>query len=292
MRKDWFREIELREKAKEEKKRLRTILTILIVLLLCQSIFFGYKFWTSDEGTIKEQLKLSKKVSFDPDDENFKLICLNDSYASAVAKVRPAVVCIISDIDISKSQQTFSDETVFNKSSGKTSLGSGVIVDKKGYILTNYHVIDGATKIKVNVFGYDEPYNAEIVATEPEKDLALLKIDSDKTFSYAILGDSDLVEVVDFVLAIGSPFGLEHTVTRGIISDNKRDLLIDNSKYKNLIQTDAAINRGNSGGPLINAKGEVIGINTAIYAPTGDFAGLGFAIPINEAKQLLSKIYE
>jgi len=141
--------------------------------------------------------------------------------------------------------------------------------------LTNYHVIAGAQEIEVIPFGYTEKvYLARIVKTEPENDLAILKIDSQEKFPCATLGDSDLIE---------------HTVTKGIISDNKRNLTIDGTEYRDMIQTDAAINRGNSGGPLINMDGEVIGINTAIYAPTGTFTGIGFSIPVNKAKLMLSR---
>ena len=117
-----------------------------------------------------------------------------------------------------------------------------------------------------------------------ENDIAVLKIYPRTPLPTVVLGDSDMVRVADRVLAVGSPFGLEQTVTAGIISDDSRDLVIEGQIYKDMIQTDAAINRGNSGGPLINMKGEVIGINTAIYAPTGVFTGVGFAIPINVVK--------
>ena len=223
--------------------------------------------------------------------------CADDSLAAAVAKVRPAVVYIKTTVpkgnvgvDGSLHPSGFSFDSATGGSSGNTknSIGSGVIFDSKGYILTNYHVIAGAQEIEVTPFGYKQTvYPARIVKTEPDNDLAILKIDSHEKFPCATLGNSDLIEVADTVLAIGSPFGLEHTVTKGIISDDKRHLTIDETEYKEMIQTDAAINRGNSGGPLINVDGEVVGINTAIYAPTGIFTGVGFAIPINKAKLLL-----
>ncbi|GAG94447.1 unnamed protein product, partial [marine sediment metagenome] len=134
-------------------------------------------------------------------------------------------------------------------------------------------------------------YPANIVLQEQSQDLAILKISSSRSLPAAKMGDSEMIEVGDIVLTVGNPFGLEQTVTMGIISDDRRDMTIEGRLYEDLIQTDAAINSGNSGGPLINIYGEVIGINTAIYAPTGIFTGVGFAIPINKVKQLLNQVY-
>lgn len=172
-------------------------------------------------------------------------------------------------------------------------IGSGTIVDERGYILTNYHVIAGATSITVLVPGSKGvKYMGQVVRTDVETDLALIKLLADAEFPTAILGNSDTIQVGDFVLAIGSPFGLEQTVTSGIISDTNRTLDIEGRTYVALMQTDAFINRGNSGGPLVNIDGEVIGINTAIYSPTEGFTGIGFAIPINHARQLLRGVVE
>jgi len=141
----------------------------------------------------------------------------------------------------------------------------------------------------VTPFGYSaKRYPALVVATNQNLNLALLKIDTGYALPFAKLGDSALMEVADTVLAIGSPFGLEQSVTHGIISDMDRDLLIDGRTYMGMMQTDVAINRGSSGGPLINLRGEVIGINMAIYAPTGVYSGVSFAMPINNIKGWLS----
>ncbi len=171
-------------------------------------------------------------------------------------------------------------------------VGSGVLIDEKGYVLTNYHVVKGAQQINVTLSekGKEKSYPAKIIGEDPRTDLAVIKIKSTRKFNYIKLGDSDKIEIGDWVLAIGSPFGLEHTVTAGIISAKRQVLSIDGRVYKGMIQTDAAINVGNSGGPLVNIKGEVIGINTAIYAPTGVFNGIGFAIPINKAKSILGQL--
>ncbi|MFH1612669.1 MAG: Do family serine endopeptidase [bacterium] len=173
----------------------------------------------------------------------------------------------------------------------ENSLGSGVIINEKGYILTNYHVIANANEIKV-ILSDKEKYDAEIMGKDKETDLAVIKIKNKegKKFPVVKLGDSDKIQVGQWVLAIGNPFGLEKTVTAGIISATGR--VIGSGPYDNFIQTDASINPGNSGGPLLNLAGEVIGINTAITSPTGSSIGLGFAIPINEAKDILDDLIE
>lgn len=173
--------------------------------------------------------------------------------------------------------------------------GSGVIIDPQGYILTNYHVIAGAEEIKVTLSksnGKEEKYDGKVVGKDPRTDLAIIKIKSKGKFPAAKLGDSDKIRIGDWAIAIGSPFGLKQTVTVGVISAKRQSLYVEGKEYRDMIQTDASINRGNSGGPLVNIRGEVIGINTAIYAPTGVFAGIGFAIPINNAKEILSDLIE
>lgn len=165
--------------------------------------------------------------------------------------------------------------------------GSGVIVSKDGYILTNNHVIEGADEITV-VNGSGERYKAKVVGTDPRTDLAVIKVDG-KNFPEAKLGDSDKVEVGEWVLAVGNPFELQNTVTAGIISARGRSN-VGLADYEDFIQTDAAINPGNSGGPLVNLDGEVVGINTAIATRTGGNMGIGFAIPINMAKQVLDQL--
>jgi serine protease Do len=187
-------------------------------------------------------------------------------------------------------QDPFND--LFNKFFGnefqrdfkQRSLGSGFIIDKEGYIVTNNHVIEDADMIKVKLKNGKE-FDAEIVGRDPNTDIALIKIKSKNHLSVLKLGDSDALKVGQWVVAIGSPFGLEHTVTAGIVSAKGR--IIGSGPYDDFIQTDASINPGNSGGPLINMKGEVIGINTAIIA-SGQ--GLGFAIPINSAKRIVDQL--
>jgi len=172
----------------------------------------------------------------------------------------------------------------FQQDFKQRSLGSGFIIDKQGYIVTNNHVIENADKIKVKLKNGKE-FDAEIVGRDPNTDIALIKIKSKNSLSVLKLGDSDALKVGQWVVAIGSPFGFEHTVTAGIVSAKGR--IIGSGPYDDFIQTDASINPGNSGGPLINMKGEVIGINTAIIAGG---QGIGFAIPINSAKRIVDQL--
>ena len=168
-----------------------------------------------------------------------------------------------------------------------SSLGSGFIIDKKGTVITNNHVIANAEDILVRV--NDKEYNAKVLGSDPYADIAVLKINSKDEFKPVSFGDSDKARVGDWVVAIGNPFGLGGTVTSGIISARNRDINL--TRYDDFIQTDASINQGNSGGPLFNLKGEVVGINTAIIAPgqTGSI-GIGFAIPANAASNVIDQL--
>jgi serine protease Do len=169
------------------------------------------------------------------------------------------------------------------------SLGSGVILDKSGYILTNNHVIDQASKIQVQLNGETAKYTAKLIGADDESDLAVIKIDASKDLPFAKLGNSDGVQVGDWVLAIGSPFGLNATVTAGIISAKDRNT-VSNHQFQRFLQTDAAINPGNSGGPLVDMAGQVIGINTAILTGSRGYEGVGFAMPSNTAINVYDQI--
>jgi S1-C subfamily serine protease len=174
-----------------------------------------------------------------------------------------------------------------------SSLGSGFVVDRDGYIVTNYHVIEDAQEIEVNFSG-DDRVPATIVGSDPSTDLAVLKIDAQsRALTPLPLGNSDDVHVGDAVVAIGNPFGLERSVTAGIVSALQRDITAPNGyTIDKVIQTDAPINQGNSGGPLLNARGEVIGVNSQISSETGGNVGIGFAVPVNTVKQVVSQIKE
>jgi len=165
--------------------------------------------------------------------------------------------------------------------------GSGFVIDARGYVLTNNHVVEGSQNIQVTL-GDRSRYTAKLVGADPRNDIALLKIDPKKAAIVALpLGDSSTLQVGQSVLAIGNPFGFSGTLTKGVISALGRTVQTgETTAIDQAIQTDAAINRGNSGGPLLNSRGEVIGINTAIYTPSGTTAGIGFATPINTAKRI------
>ena len=263
-----------------------------LILCLIVSLFFWSGFGTGCDTKKKEKGK-SEVVGFP------------QSFTELAEKVRPAVVNISTTTTVRvpghpfrhyfdpKQEGPFGD--LFKRFFGdipdrdfkQQSLGSGFIVDRNGYIITNNHVVDNADEIKVKLSEGKE-YKAKVVGRDPKTDLALIKISSlFRDLPTLPLGDSDRVKVGEWVVAVGNPFGLEHTVTKGIISATGR--VIGSGPYDSFLQTDAPINPGNSGGPLINLKGEVIGINTAIVA-TGQ--GIGFATPSNLAKRVFNQLKE
>ncbi len=216
------------------------------------------------------------------------------SYHSIIDAVRPAVVSIdaaMKNVPMAANQGMVDQlpaDVAFNK------IGSGVIIDPRGYVLSSYHVIAGAEALKVTVYGPGGAmeYPLKMVKGDLRTDMALLRIQGNGPFAHATLGDSDAARTGDMVLTIGSPFGFEQSVSSGMISSRNRTLQVGDTVYENLIQTDSSINRGSSGGPMINVRGEVIGINTAIYAPTGVFNGIGFAIPVNRAADLVGGVVD
>ncbi|MHB1219515.1 MAG: DegQ family serine endoprotease [Alphaproteobacteria bacterium] len=170
-----------------------------------------------------------------------------------------------------------------------TSLGSGFIIDPAGYVVTNNHVIEDADEITVTM-GDDRTYPAKLVGRDGKTDLALLKIEAGRPLPFVSWGDSSIMRIGDWVIAIGNPFGLGGTVTAGIVSARGRD--IRSGPYDDFIQTDAPINKGNSGGPMFDVAGQVIGVNTAIYSPSGASVGIGFAIPSDQAKPVIAQLRE
>jgi serine protease Do len=168
-------------------------------------------------------------------------------------------------------------------------MGSGFIIDKGGYIVTNDHVVRGAEKILVTLKD-EEQYEATLIGRDRKTDLALIKIEADRDLPFVPFGNSDAARVGDWVVAVGNPFGLDHTVTAGIISARGR--AIGNGPYDDFLQIDAPINKGNSGGPAFNLRGEVIGVNTAIFSPTGGSIGIGFAIPSSLAQEVIADLKE
>lgn len=223
-----------------------------------------------------------------------------ESFADLAEKALPAVVNISTTQMVSPDSQVQELDEMFKdfldrqdgeqpKPRKATSLGSGFIIDATGYIVTNNHVIDGAEEITVITHDNKE-LKAKLVGRDEKTDLALLKVEPETPLPAVAWGNSDELRIGDWVLAIGNPFGLGGTVTAGIVSARQRD--INAGPYDDFIQTDASINRGNSGGPMFNMDGEVVGINSAIYSPSGGSVGIGFSIPSNLAKGVIAQIKE
>jgi serine protease Do len=273
----------------------RWLLTISLLILI--TLVFVY---------VKGQV-IPEKTSMDASKQSVKTVAFNGnlpSFSQLVNHVKPTIVNISTTTVITGPDmqdrfmgpvnpfRDFFGEDFFDKFFGNSprrerkqkSLGSGFVIDREGYILTNNHVVEKASSIKVKLSDEKE-YDAKIIGRDPKTDIALIKIDINHELPSATFGDSDKLEVGDWVVAIGNPFGLEHTVTAGIVSAKGR--VIGAGPYDDFIQTDASINPGNSGGPLLNLKGEVVGINTAIVSGG---QGIGFAIPINVVQDLLPQL--
>jgi S1-C subfamily serine protease len=218
-----------------------------------------------------------------------KGLSINDIYRRAA----PGVVQVTSTTLVSVTADPFFGNPLFPQQQRQQSLGSGFVVDKAGHIVTNFHVVDGAKQVRVS-FSNGASMKATVVGTDPSSDLAVLKIDaSSRALTPLALGDSDQMKVGDPVVAIGNPFGLDRTVTAGIVSAIQRAITAPNGyTIDHVIQTDAAINHGNSGGPLLNGRGQVIGVNSQIEtgSGTGGNVGVGFAIPSNTVKSVIAQL--
>jgi serine protease Do len=249
---------------------------------------------SAETPSVSSKPQASRKASFLP-----------SSFADIVAKAKPAVVNIATTQTIKTPQRhpffepnPFGEENPFEdffrhffpnepKTFKRQSLGSGFIINPQGIIVTNYHVISQADEIVVRL--EKKEFEAQVLGSDPATDLALLKIKSSKRLPTITFSDSSQLRVGDWVIAIGNPFGLSQTVTAGIVSATGR--VIGQGSYDDFIQTDASINPGNSGGPLLNIKGEVVGINTAIFSQTGGNIGIGFALPSNLAHSITEELY-
>jgi serine protease Do len=225
------------------------------------------------------------------------------AFAAVAKKVSPAVVFVQVEKDAVEQENTYSqpfDDDLFRRFFGEpfshqrrrptprrhpkaVAQGSGFIISQDGYIITNNHVVEGAGKVTVKLQD-DRQFTAEVIGTDKRADVALIKIDADNLATVP-MGDSDKLQVGEWVIAVGNPFGLSHTITAGIVSAKGRNSVGIND-YEDFIQTDAAINPGNSGGPLVNLDGEVVGMNTAIFSKSGGYMGIGFAIPVNMVKSI------
>ncbi len=264
-------------------KKLRHWILSVALLCLLGGIAIGFLFFGNrTNAVIPENYKATPEA-------------LSASFAEIAKRVEPSVVNIdakakSNSIGIKGNSEEETQLDNMLKRRVVYAVGSGFIVDKTGYILTNNHVIEDTTKITVRLQNGEE-YIAEVVGTDLETDVAVLKINAGKDLPSIKLGDSNSAQVGDWVLAIGSPFGLDQTVTAGIISTIGRETP-NATSFQKFTQTDAAINRGNSGGPLVSMNGDVVGINSQIASTTGDYNGIGFALPSNEASYVYQQIVQ
>ncbi len=261
---------------------------IVFVLLLAGLFIFGYYRWTglrAGGSRVSEQFTPVQHPRLDIKDVQL-LAAIDAEYSKLIGTVVPSVVCVRSRG--TPPMDPF--ESVIRRQLGapapvKRSLGSGVIVSKEGHVLTNAHVVAGMNEIVVQTTD-GQLIPAQLVGADTQTDIAVLKIKAPKLDALP-LGDSDQVHVGQMVFAVGNPFGLQETVTQGIISAKGRSFRDNGVEF---LQTDAAVNQGNSGGPLLNLRGEVIGINSAIYSETGGWLGISFAIPSNTARRAMESI--
>jgi len=275
---------------------LKTLRADLRAFLLMTMLLTGFMLPQANAQTLQGQNRVRTVQN------NADALAARTSYADIVEKVTPAVVTVRSEIKTTAQAQDFpfSNDPRFKDFFGgqlpktqqaprvERGLGSGVIVESNGIILTNNHVVEGASMVKVDLPD-KRTFNAKVLGTDPASDLAVLKIEAGNLPTVS-LGDSDGVRVGDVVLAIGNPLGLRQTVTSGIISAKGRQTGLSDGSFEDFLQTDAAINHGNSGGALINLNGELVGINSQILSPTGASIGIGFAIPSNMAKSVMSQL--
>ena len=265
------------------------ILVLIASILSCGLTLAGYVFFfeTNKPHEIVESYALTTTAVSELNSLNSIEETVN--FTSAAEKTLPTVVHV-KNTTLSKGYTSYED-LFFGRSQQRAQIGtgSGVIISSDGYIITNNHVIDGAQSIEVST-NDNKTYEAELIGADSNTDIALLKIKSSKPLSYLIFGDSNMAKVGEWVLAVGNPFNLTSTVTAGIISAKSRDLSGRNTQ--SFIQTDAAVNPGNSGGALVNTNGELIGINTAITSKTGSYIGYSFAVPSNIAKKVIEDLME
>ncbi|MDT7830658.1 trypsin-like peptidase domain-containing protein [Pricia sp. S334] len=218
---------------------------------------------------------------------------INDVDFTRAAESTVNAVVHVKNVTITRAQPSSLMEFFYGHGGGQeraqVGTGSGVIISQDGYIVTNNHVIANANKLQVTL-NNNKTYEAELIGTDPNSDIALIKVDADRKLPYLAFGDSDNVKIGEWVLAVGNPFNLTSTVTAGIVSAKARDLHM--GRNQSFIQTDAAVNPGNSGGALVNTNGDLVGINTAITSQTGSYVGYSFAVPSNIAKKVVDDILE
>ncbi|MCK0180059.1 trypsin-like peptidase domain-containing protein [Flavobacteriaceae bacterium S0862] len=274
---------------------MKKIFTLILVSALGGAFTLGtYKlFIEEDESVAHQQIDTSPFTI----PVNYKTVNTNLAAGEAIDFTTAAEKTVHSVVHVrntttSSGAMSFED-LFFGRRSQRpqVGMGSGVIISSDGMIITNNHVIDGAENITITL-NNNKSYEAELIGTDPKTDIALLKIEADEELPYTTFGDSDNSKVGEWVLAVGNPFNLTSTVTAGIISAKSRDLSGGGNQAQSFIQTDAAVNPGNSGGALVNTNGDLIGINTAITSQTGSYVGYSFAVPSNIAKKVVEDIME
>ena len=270
------------DKLKSEKRKRSGRLSV-----FSASLLLALTFALPTDSTAQSEIR---EANFTPEK-------LSASFAEIAGRVESAVVSIDAKTMPAapvRADLGMSPEEVMGLFNGQRrpaySVGSGFIVDSAGHIITNFHVVDGAVSINVRLLS-GRQFQARLVGSDEETDIAVLKIEAKEKLPFIRFGNSDNARVGDWVLALGSPFGLDRTVTAGIISQVKRETPYATA-FQKFIQTDAAINKGNSGGPLVNLDGEVVGVNSQIATSTGDYNGVGFALPSNEALSVFEQILE
>lgn len=274
-------------------------LTFTLVGIIISFFIFSYERNYKEDNFVVHAQAAPQKAAFTSGSIDGALE-VESAIREVVNKNMDAVVNISTEIEARQTEQDryadeffrfFFGDQVPRQRRNQRSLGSGFIINEDGYILSNYHVVKGATKIMVLLYGETEELPAKLIGYDEAYDLALLQIESNRKFPYVALGDSDSIEPGEFAIAIGNPYGLNNTVTFGIVSAKGRSDVGAN-RYQRYIQTDVAINPGNSGGPLFNIHGQVIGINTLIYSTSGGSIGIGFATPINIANSVMTELKE
>ncbi|WP_299902278.1 trypsin-like peptidase domain-containing protein [uncultured Aquimarina sp.] len=275
---------------------MKRFLSLLVVAILAGVMTLGaYKIFLETEPIVITKNETTPKTNVIPtayNATNLGTAPTNIDFTVAAEKTVNAVVHV-KQYGITKTPRNLME---YFRNGGSTErriqgAGSGVIITEDGYIVTNNHVIDGATDLEVTL-NNNKSYKAEIIGTAPQSDIALIKINTDEKLSYIPFGNSNTAKIGEWVLAVGNPFNLTSTVTAGIISAKSRDLNEYDGNFQSFIQTDAAINPGNSGGALVNTRGELIGINTAITSQTGSYVGYAFAVPSNNARKIVEDILE
>ena len=274
---------------------MKKILTLVLVSALGGAIALGsymYFIETDSDSIAKHELiNLPSSIPVNYNATKTNLAFNNPDFVNAADNTIHTVVHVRNTAS-SLGKMTMAD-LFYGRRSERSQIGtgSGVIISADGYIITNNHVIDGAESIMITT-NNNKTYDAQLIGTDPKTDIALLKIDADETLAYSTFGDSDTAKIGEWVLAVGNPFNLTSTVTAGIISAKSRNLDQTGTQTQSFIQTDAAVNPGNSGGALVNINGELIGINTAISSQTGSYIGYSFAVPSNIARKVIADIME